>query len=145
MDENGTPHKLVIDRNIWLRGVGSAGSRLLTEREGKRCQCCVGVYLTSLGVPDEALKDQSAVDDSLGDGRFQISPTFSECGVLNYGGVPTWLLRVRNKHGTYGDVQELYSLNDYSGYGGFVTSEEDREAKIKAIFLRNGVEVEFVG
>jgi hypothetical protein len=44
---------LTIDRQVWLRGEGEDSSCLYRPRDGK--MCCLGIYLTSLGVPKDSL------------------------------------------------------------------------------------------
>lgn len=112
--------KLVIDRNVWLRGEGSDRSALLRPTDGK--MCCVGIYLKALGVPeDELLKDKTA--------RFIKSDL-----------VPEWT-RCAPGEKPYPVVSELYQINDGANLG---FSEAERERLIAERFAKHGVKVKFV-
>ena len=56
--------RLTIDRRIWKRADEHMESMdsLLLDGEGPRKQCCVGIYLSALGVPDEELDGFGTVD-----------------------------------------------------------------------------------
>jgi len=107
-----TTMKLEIDRRKWLRG--EYPSRLL--RVSSRKQCCVGIYLSALGVPDEALLDRCYADS---------------CGVGPLPEEARWLL------GHSADAHALYVRNDDA------MAEETREIAIAAIFAKHGIEVTF--
>jgi hypothetical protein len=107
-----TVSKFVIDRAKWYRGcpVGS----LLLRQDGR--QCCVGLYLTSCGLPDADLLQRAVAGD---------------VGVL----APKWLQDAEF------DGCLLYSVNDNSEL-----TEPEREAEVARLFRELGnVEVEFIG
>lgn len=53
--------KLNIPRKNWFRGHGSAVSKLLLRGTASREQCCVGLYCTQRGIPDESIYDAAAL------------------------------------------------------------------------------------
>lgn len=117
---------LIIDRNVWLRG-DPCSSALLTVIGGCRRQCCVGIYLTALGLSDDAL-------------RYHGTAT----SVVPAGTVAGWLVHtVIRGHceGTVGsdDAYQLYSENDR-----VELAEVVREQRIASVFAKHGVEVEFI-
>lgn len=117
--------KLVINRRVWLRGEGSENSRLLREEDGKRC--CVGIYLSALGVPDEMLKNATTAVWVV---RRRLLPPAAD-----------WLEQpdLDIVYSTSEDARRLYATND-----DMRESEEFREEIVAAIFRRHGVEVEYV-
>lgn len=110
--------KLVIDRSRWLRGEGGDYSKLL--RSGDNKMCCLGFYLRNLGYSDENIEDLCTPNSVL------TATTVS------------WLLK---DGGVYNsdDSCELMKVNDTKA----VTPQE-REDRVKELFLKNGVEVTFV-
>lgn len=110
--------KLVIDRKVWLRG--ETESFLLRPEDGKRC--CVGIYLSGLGLTDECLADKEAAAQLM-------------CSV------PTeavWLiddLRGQNSK----SAEDLYAINDEED-----ADESIREKQIRAEFKKRGVAVRFI-
>lgn len=126
--------KLVIDRQIWLRGEDSEKSYLRRKSDGK--QCCIGIYCSALGIPETQLtgnKDATRVKN-----KFLI---------------PEWLFSNKFRMFSSGDANRAYQINDaiadsdseLKGDDNIVTSELEREQRITEIFARNGIEVEFVG
>ena len=113
--------KLVIDRNVWLRGEGSTKSFLLRSSDEK--MCCVGIFLKSLGVPEAQLCDTVVADNCsnslIPDWTKPIAP-------WGDGGLPP-------------DISELYVTNDYAG-----GSEAKREQRIADLFAKHDVQVEFI-
>lgn len=64
--------QLIIPRDRWLRGEGGENSGLLVWVKKSvsayndtkvRKQCCIGIYLTALGVPDEILNGHGSTDE----------------------------------------------------------------------------------
>jgi hypothetical protein len=110
---------LTIDRKVWARGPGD--NFLLNPKNGR--QCCVGIYLSSLGMEDAAL-------------------ALVETAAWVTGTLPdeaNWLLQ-RLPHTWVSKIAEkLYAENDRE------QNEEDRERQIAALFAEQGIEVEFVG
>lgn len=128
----GEPFKLKIDRNKWARG-GILPGLLLN---GMGSQCCVGLYLSALGVPDEALRGRGCADD------VEVQKVLPDQAMwLNFGELSR-----------SDDAQHLYSVNDCTlghaingeEHALVIESEEQRERLIAETFARNGVEVEFV-
>lgn len=109
-----------IPRKRWLRGKGSGESALLCET-GK--QCCVGIYLSKLGISDEKLLDMSAGED------LDRLPKQAQ-----------WLVeRVGPGRGLNSKLaNELYWVNDEPKLRG-------RETKIKKLFAKVGIRVRFTG
>lgn len=108
--------KLKIDRQVWLRGEGSARSYLFRSHDAKLC--CVGLYLRDLGVAEEDLEALK-----------------SACTVCNLPFGASWLAPARVSSPIAG---ELYETNDDPNI-----DPEVREQKIADLFARAGVEVEF--
>lgn len=106
--------KLVIDRNVWLRGEGSDRSKLARGADGKRC--CVGIYLLSCGVGLTELLDR-------GEPRYSVLPKEAD-----------WLGKSR-----YESTQKLYDANDDQ-----TITAEHREQRIAQVFQTQGVKVEFI-
>ncbi len=124
--------KLKIDRSRWARGGGNKNFLL----DGLGRQCCVGMYLTALGVPDDVLRGTSTAD------------TWGVAGKIPAAG--SWLND--NVECRTDDAQLLYTVNDRTpgvvppgdDPGPAVDSEEHRERLIAEVFDRHGVDVEFV-
>ena len=108
--------KLIIDRRVWLRG--ESMSALL--RVSTQTRCCVGIYLSALGVPDEALAGNPTA--------YEVNKFIPESA--------EWLLGERCENSD--DANDLYGNNDYRSL-----DPATREQMIAAIFARHGVEVEF--
>jgi hypothetical protein len=118
--------KLVINRKIWLRGEGSEKSYL---RRGDGKQCCVGIYCSALGVPEDELTGN--VDAT----RIQKNST-----------LPSWLFCTPGRMYSSRDANEAYQINDQVVLSDTpVESESERERLIAEIFARHDVQVEFVG
>lgn len=47
--------RFTISRKVWARGAGT--NKLLYNQDGERKQCCLGIYLTHLGEPDDRLRN----------------------------------------------------------------------------------------
>lgn len=114
------PFELTIDRKKWLRGEGHGQSYLL--RPGDRKQCCIGLYLTALHIPDDHLQGKSEP------GQLQSLP-----------GVSWWLM---NNDGSCNSDTcfDLFHLNDDK-----LLSEKEREKGVKQLFAKHGIQVRFVG
>lgn len=109
--------KLTINRKKWLRGEGGLESCLLRESDGK--MCCVGIYLSALGVSDDSLRDSNTAYIAQARG-----------GELPQQAL--WLFLGEGRE----DADNLYAVNDRK-------CEPCREAKIKELFAKHGVEVMF--
>lgn len=48
-----------IDPSVWWRGRGPALSRLLRFTDGSRCQCCLGIATSALGVEDAKIVNRA--------------------------------------------------------------------------------------
>lgn len=58
------PQTIILDRTIWTRGqLDTRGTFLLHAQAGPRGQCCLGIAMTALGVPDELLKGRRFLID----------------------------------------------------------------------------------
>jgi hypothetical protein len=112
-----------IPREKWLRGEGSGESFLLRGSDEK--MCCVGIYIEQLGIPREELLDK-------------MTPCSFSCEIPKEA---RWLVQPDGKGGIENTslALDLYIINDSRDI-----TEEQREAKVKALFAENGVEVEFV-
>ncbi len=122
---SGDRFRLTIDRSIWLRGADADDGRnsfLLRPSDGKRC--CVGIYLSALGIPDELLSGESE------DGGVRVPVEDDEYETRRHDLVPNWLA----------DECEVYRVNDDPKL-----PESEREAFIAQRFAENGVDVTFVG
>jgi hypothetical protein len=114
---------LTIDRSRWARGLPMEGGTYLLDPSGDTGkQCCVGIYLSSLGVEDAELAWKETADDVT-------SPLPDEAN---------WLISQGSSFRSE-VADKLYSENDRD------QSEEDREQEIAALFAEQGIEVEFVG
>lgn len=123
--ERRTRFQLTIDRAVWLRGADAEDGRnsfLLRPSDGKRC--CVGIYLSALGVPDELLSGESE------DGGVVVPCEDDEYETRLHDLVPSWLA----------DECFVYRINDDSKL-----SESEREVAIAERFAENGVDITFVG
>jgi hypothetical protein len=134
----GEVEKLIIDRKKWFRGHG-AGT-LLVSRKGEDYgepfkghvgeMCCLGFECLRQGYTDTQLGEHSMPVSLFS----AIADTEPE---LNKIGEGSWLLE-----GGYGSntiVGEISRINDDEDI-----SEEDREARLTALFAKCDIEVEFV-
>ena len=121
--------KVVIDRKRWLRGEGTARSRLLRPEDGK--MCCIGFVAKAAGVEDVEMKDKSALA--------------SVAGVL----IGVWpILRCLQHLDSGGVLQKAYSVNDYGShifYPGTKEAEASREARIVELLAKANIHVTFEG
>lgn len=135
--------KFMIDRAVWMRG---GDGSLLQERRPlrKRKQCCIGIYLTALGVPDDEIREEGdpggiamglAGADTFGDKLRAKLPWpraadwlvdgFTQ-GVVNNSKLCNDLIEVNDK-----DAWEI--------------DDDVREMRIRDLFAQAGVDVEFEG
>ena len=136
--------KLTIDRSKWLRG--EANSCLLRPSDGK--MCCLGFYALSVGLSPEKITDISTPVgiplDSIyetrsqlwGEGKWLFVPTNALAFLTNaytnsrtYGG----------QESTSADSSDLMKYNDCPNLNPNI-----REERIKEIFAKHDVEVEFI-
>jgi hypothetical protein len=110
--------KLVIDRNIWLRGEGGIKSYLLRESDKKKC--CIGILMSSLLniVDDKILGESTAISNEW---LVSLIPQKME-----------WLKN-------FSTMNEFYDTNDNS-----TISDEEREKKLTKLFAAQNIEVEFI-
>lgn len=129
--------ELVIDRNIWARGrrEDDRVNSLLLLLEGgvKREQCCIGLYLSACGVPDELLLDVGMVSRLIL-GQVELLPEEARWLVTKVSSDSDRPLFYESD-----DASEAYETND-SG----MLQEGDREARIVKIFARHDVKVAFI-
>ena len=109
--------KLTIDRRMWLRGEGSECSVLFRPSDLKKC--CLGIYLSSVGISNEEINSKRCPSDVDGE-------------------LPDWLLD--EKKDSY-LCKELICVNDDND--GNLT-EGDREEEIKDLFKTVDIEVKFI-
>jgi hypothetical protein len=114
--------KLVIDRKIWLRGEGSANSRLLRQSDEKLC--CVGIFGRAIDIPDDILKGQGSV---------------RACSLSSRNQWPEWTTASPEQPNKSHDIYALYNWNDLMG-----VNEKEREEKIIELFAKHDVQVEFI-
>lgn len=114
--------KVTIDRKTWLRGEGATKSALLRTEDGKKC--CLGFYANSCGLDDESILGEKTLQ-SLNDKEAKPKlPEVDNCVIAL-----------------------LMSTNDSIGYDinyGKELNARERESRIKELFFRIGVEVEFI-
>jgi len=128
-------HKFTIDRDRWQRGAPAKNglgdelrTQLLSSKTGK--MCCLGFFLESCGMSLFDIEDKASPDGL----SAYVIPTQA-----------SWLLE-RNYssagHHNSKSCGDLMCINDSEKS---FRSEEDRESDIRDEFLRNRVEVEFIG
>jgi hypothetical protein len=110
--------KLVIDRNVWLRGEGQGWSYLLRPGDGK--MCCVGIFLEACGVSREVLRGTKTANQAR---RNHDAHEVEK--------IPDWM---DNTNAGF-----LYDDNDDR-----LMSEDERERRVARRFAGQGVEVEFI-
>lgn len=120
---------LVIDRKVWDRGYSGPKLLRFIGFLAQRKQCCVGCYLTALGMKDEDIYDELTVRIVRDSGRY--TPPEAE-----------WLFEMSDSPtGDYKVTVEdtLTDLNDM-----VILDDADRERQIAEIFAQHGVNVTFV-
>jgi len=113
----------VIDRSTWERGTG--GAQLLRESD-RRLQCCIGLYLTACGMPDDALLDQAQPED--------VGDEIPEGAA--------WLIRESLASDGWADscaAGQLIEVNDDPKI-----EDKEREVYIADVFDQHGIRVSFV-
>ena len=114
----------VIDRRIWMRGYRAGQSNeLLNLYGGRRQQCCVGIYLSRCGVPDDVLRERQAASDLV----HKLVPRQAR-----------WLVYDGDRDNPP-LAQELYNANDDP------MDEEHREKLVRSLFAKAGITVRFRG
>jgi hypothetical protein len=103
--------KLIIDRNLWLRGVGSSLSKLLRSSDGK--MCCLGFYGLACGLSSEDIRNQTI-------------PGNVDYAHKAWGEQGEWLLDDDMHNRTSIDCTRLITIND-SPY--FSTSEREKRLR----------------
>ena len=119
--------KLIIDRDIWLRGEGSGWSYLLRKEDEK--MCCLGIYLKECGVSSEKLLDMTSPCQLV-----KIIPPEAEWLIDKSLGIDSM------------DTCDLMGFNDRrkKKIEKEDEKEDEREEKIAHIFAKHNIEVEFV-
>jgi hypothetical protein len=108
--------KLVIDRNIWLRG--ERNSYLLRKSDKKKC--CIGILMSSLlNIADDKILGKST--------------TISNEQLVRL--IPQKMEWLKNSS----TMDEFYYINDNS-----TISDEEREKKLTELFAAQNIEVEFI-
>lgn len=119
--------KLIIDRNIWIRGTSegkykNGETSMLLTHNGSRC--CIGIHLSQCGLSDNLLQGRCYAEDS--EVKLQIPDNAK------------WLLE--NIYGGRSELADtLYGVNDDSKI-----TEEHREKEIIRLFAEADIEVEFI-
>lgn len=114
--------KFTVDRLTWYRGKESYQSKLLLE-DGKRC--CIGFVGQQCQVPDESMQGAAEINSLEND----LQNVF-----------PDWMTDGRRTpDGNISEISKAYNVNDDNTIG-----DAEREASLKAIFERNGDEIEFI-
>jgi len=110
--------KLIIDRNIWLRGEGGFKSYLLRTSDKKKC--CIGILVSSLlNIEDDKILGKStAISD-----EWLVSL------------IPQEMKWLKN----YPIMAEFYDTNDDP-----TISDEEREKKLTVLFAAQNIKVEFI-
>jgi len=106
--------KFIVERKTWFRGKGAEESRLL-RNDGTRC--CIGFVGKQCGVTDEEMLNRSVIK------------RVSEPGLK---GFPEWMYEMRK-------IDDAYTWNDTTDY-----TDQEREARLIAVFAKHGDEIEFV-
>lgn len=124
MNSNGKPFTFTIQRSRWLRGTGFG---LLLDSTGK--QCCVGHYLSALGVKSERL--------------FMVS-----CAqwVKDRLDAANWLVIAHERGSVQSkEANELYYANDrrITKDEPRLKKEREREQRIKQLFAQQNIRVRF--
>ncbi len=126
--------KIIIDRKIWLHGKkqidntgdkpakASALYRLLDKK-----MCCIGIYLNQCGIPKKILLDKPDAMDVL-DAGFKLPKQAA------------WLI----KTDTYSSEKEYYNNSEDSGMLMTINDGTANEDKIKKLFAKHNVEIEFI-
>lgn len=134
-NENDKPqlHRLEIDRRTWLRGAKKPSC--LRNSDGE--QCCLGFACADAGVPPDDMLD------ILSPKRLPL-PYHSEGNSLSQG-LYGWLLQhIAAGFGYTSYCANSYAAEDLMGINdASELDDSEREAKIAAIFRRNGIEVVF--
>lgn len=118
------PFKFTIPRSRWLRGYDDSA---LLDSAGN--QCCVGHYLSAVGVPREKLLCRTTANTLVSEYELPDAAKW----LVAY-------LPISRRHESE-DASELYELNDTSSGDGFTAKE--RERRIKEIFAKHDIRVQF--
>ena len=110
-----------IDVDKWLRGKGSINSYLLRPEDGR--QCCIGLYLTACGIPDEVLNLKRAAG------------TIS-CDLPNDA---LWLMDSSMDGDIDSDIAEIFYYDNDSQQ----LTESERRTRIRRQFSLAGIQVLF--
>jgi hypothetical protein len=63
-ETNTEPTVIELDPDVWMRGIGSDASYLLTtDDKGMRRQCCIGVACTVFGMSDTFLRGEGCIEE----------------------------------------------------------------------------------
>jgi hypothetical protein len=111
--------KFTVDRKTWFHGRGTGA--FLLYYDGKRC--CIGFVAQQCGITNEDI--------------LMIGTISSINSQENIRKVPQWM-QADNVESS-GGINEAYNIND-----DILISDDEREMKLKALFLKNGDEIEFI-
>lgn len=129
--------KFTVKRENWLRGEKN-DSRLLRYDDNK--MCCLGFYARACGIPKKYILDESTPNESYG--NLLNMNTRWDSFLISKSDVCTdpFLISVDD---AYTDdsksANELMKINDDD-----TISDKTRENRLKKLFLKNGIKVNFV-
>lgn len=132
--------KLTIDRKRWLRGEGSEVSALLRKNDGK--MCCIGFYALQVGYTPTDIEDIQT-PPSLSQQGAELKPDMLRLVTeqLNYQLKKPYHTRYLANE-VCADLMEINDRVDNGLDGAF--PEEEREERIRKLFAKIDVEVEFI-
>ena len=115
--------KLIIDRQMWLRGEGATVSRLLRSSDGK--MCCLGQLGIACGIPSEMIKNRAVPSDV----------------PLHVNAFPRFLISdPEYQPDASNECLALMKIND----GVYYYSEAEREHALTMEFAKHDIQVEFI-
>jgi hypothetical protein len=114
--------KLIIDRERWLRGEGADESYLLRSRDSK--MCCLGFFGLACNLTENQIINECMPN------AFSLSQVSWN---------QDWLFDQNNRRALSQETKSLLIINDTVNL-----NSDERERRIKEIFARHNVEVEFV-
>lgn len=109
--------KYIVDRRKWYRGKGGEESYLLSPDDQL---CCIGFVGQQCNIPDNSLKNFAVV-------------AYRKEGHANF---PAWMRNIPTHDSPIG---RAYEINDNEEI-----SDAKREARLKALFIEQGDEIEFI-
>ncbi len=128
--------KLVIDRNVWLRGEGFKNSFLIRLSDKK--QCCLGFLGLACGIDAHHLVNQSSPHGSFFH-QYDLVPIESRADKTAKES-NLWPEEIYSPDVALSSItHKLMEVNDNK-----LLSDEEREKTLKTIFLSINIEVDFI-